>query len=269
MKLGASGRSFQQVVGYRNLEDLKGRIEPWSFRVTKDECLDLPAKIYRKRYVDLGPKQLRTYIELRESYMAEITAGEVLTAPLALTRLLRLQQIIGGYVPSDDGPTVAIEDNRRVDALMEEIEDAGIQKTIIWCKFRAEIEEIAKRLHAEYGMESLVEYHGDTSGDDRVAAIKSFQDPSSGVWIFLGQIHTGGIGITLNKATHVIYYSNDFSLEQRLQSEDRAHRIGTTQHVTYTDLIAQGTVDEKIVKALREKKNIADLLTGDEIKNWL
>ena len=125
---------------------------------------------------------------------------------------------------------------------------------------------IEDAIRKEYGKESAVSYHGGVDKDDRDINMDTFQDPNSGVRFFIGQQHSGGYGLTLHAATTVIYFSNDFSLEARLQSEDRAHRIGQHHPVLYIDLECLGTIDTKIIHALRDKKSLADLITRDSVR---
>lgn len=255
-------RPFQEVVGFRRMDELKEIIDSNAFRVLKKDCLDLPDKIFTVLPVILGPKQRRVYDELRTKVKIELSAGRV-TVAMALTKLLRLQQVVGGHVNTDDGQTIAVPDNTRVKALIDYLEDLP-GKIIIWARFVPEIEEILREIKDR----KAVAYYGAVSKDDRLEALRLFQeDPETTV--FVGNAKTGGIGLNLTAASTVIYYSNDFSLETRLQSEDRAHRIGTKNNVTYVDMKALDTVDEKIVTALRDKKGLADALTGDESFDWL
>lgn len=150
--------------------------------------------------------------------------------------------------------------------LLELVED--LPKVIIWARFVEEIKAIVAFLRKEHGNDSVVEYWGEVKAGDRLEAVIKFQTDND-CRFFVGNPRTAGFGLTLTAAKTVIYYSNDFSLETRLQSEDRAHRIGQKDHVTYIDLEALDTVDSKIINALRDKKNIADIITGDNIKSWL
>lgn len=265
MKTG--GRSFMVVQGYCNLDELTKLITPHSARVTKAECLDLPDKLYQKRYVELSAKQKQLYEALRRNLIAEF-AGKQVVATIALTKLLRLQQIIGGFVAFEDGSLEAIDDrNPRLTALVETLEEVQ-GKVIIWARFRNEIKIITDMVSSIYGPAAVVEYHGGIDNATRADAVARFQnDPS--VRFFVGHVQAGGKGLTLHAATTVIYYSNDFSLENRLQSEDRAHRIGQQHAVTYIDLVAPRTIDERLVQCLRTKKELADQITGDELRNWI
>jgi len=185
----------------------------------------------------------------------------------ALTQLMRLHQIVCGHVKLDDDRVVEVLSNR-IQELLSVIEEAS-DKVIIWANYRHDIDAIKLALQKEYGMNAVGTYYGDTDDDERARVVKEFQDPDSELRFFVGNPRTGGYGLTLTAADTVVYFSNSFDLEVRLQSEDRAHRIGQTRSVTYVDLMSPGTVDEKIVKALRDKIDIANEVLGEEIKAWL
>jgi len=142
-------------------------------------------------------------------------------------------------------------------------------KAIIWATFTHDIHRIVKEIQKVYGDDSVAAYFGETPQDERQKIVSKFQDKQSPLRFFVGQPRTGGYGITLHAATTVVYYSNSFDLEIRLQSEDRAHRIGQTNKVTYIDLISPKTVDEKIIKALRKKSELAGKVLGEEVRDWL
>ena len=249
------GYEQKQFVAYQNVDELTSSIEGHSFRVLKKDCLDLPEKIYQRHTVELSKKQRKIYDQLRNDFVTELE-GESLSAPEAITRLLRLQQIICGWFPTED-ETVAIEDkNTRLSALLDLLPDIEC-KVIIWARFKRDIKAIGAALGAE-----AVSYYGDVSNDDRVVAVERFQEDPS-VRYFIGQPQSGGIGLTLTAAECAIYYSNSFDLETRMQSEDRCHRIGTKNNVTYIDFESPKTIDTKIINALRSKKNLADTITKD------
>ena len=258
--------TFKQIVGYRRLDELKEKLDRFAFRVKKEECLDLPDKLYVKREVDLTPEQQKAYNEMRTMALAQVSGGLVSTVN-ALTQLMRMHQIVCGHVKLDDGTVVDLP-NKRLDELLSVVEETD-GKLIIWANYRHDIEAIKLALSKEYGMNAVGMYYGDTDMDERKRVLDEFQNPDSGMRFFVGNPSTGGYGLTLTAASTMVYYSNSFDLEKRLQSEDRAHRIGQTKNVTYIDLIAVGTVDEKIVKALRAKIDIATQVLGEEIKTWL
>lgn len=258
--------TFKQIVGYRRLDELKEKLDRFAFRVKKEECLDLPDKLYVKREVDLTPEQQKAYNEMRTLALAQVSGGLVSTVN-ALTQLMRLHQIVCGHVKLDDGTVIDLP-NKRMDELLSVVEETD-GKLIIWANYRHDIEAIKLALSKEYGMNAVGMYYGDTDMDERKRVLEEFQNPDSEMRFFVGNPSTGGYGLTLTAANTMVYYSNSFDLEKRLQSEDRAHRIGQTKNVTYIDLIAVGTVDEKIVKALRAKIDIATQVLGEEIKAWL
>ena len=253
-------------MGYRRLDELKEKLDRFAFRVKKEECLDLPDKLYVKREVDLTPEQQKAYNEMRTMALAQVSGGLVSTVN-ALTQIMRMHQIVCGHVKLDDGTVLELP-NKRMDELLSVVEETD-GKLIIWANYRHDIEAIKLALSKEYGMNAVGMYYGDTDGDERKRVLEEFQKPDSEMRFFVGNPSTGGYGLTLTAASTMVYYSNSFDLEKRLQSEDRAHRIGQTKNVTYIDLIAVGTVDEKIVKALRAKIDIATQVLGEEIKTWL
>ena len=260
------GRRVQLVVSYKRLDELSGKLEPFSYRVLKEDCLDLPEKIYIKRIVELTDEQKKLYSTMKQMAIAHMN-GKVLSAPNVLSQLMRLHQITCGHFKSDDGQVQEVK-NRRLDELMDVLNETE-GKAIIWANYVYDIENIVKTIKAEYGEDSVVQYYGAIPADIRQKNIERFQDMNSKARFFVGNPQTGGYGITLTCANTVIYYSNGYDLEKRLQSEDRAHRIGQKKSVTYVDLIAEGTVDEKIVKALRKKIDIASEILGEDIKDWI
>tara|TARA_R110000796_G_scaffold87366_1_gene188569 strand:- start:1379 stop:3082 length:1704 start_codon:yes stop_codon:yes gene_type:complete len=255
------GFENRQIISYQNIDELTRNIEGHSFRVLKKDCLDLPDKIYQRHYVEMSAKQIKIYKNMKESFVAELE-GQVVNAPEAITRLLRLQQITCGWFPTENGVEPIENKNLRLEALKEILGDIN-SKVIIWARFKADL----KAIEAALG-DLAVSYHGEVSNDDREAAVYRFQNDDS-IRYFIGQPQSGGIGLTLTAADYVVYYSNSFDLEIRMQSEDRCHRIGTKNNVTYIDIEARKTIDSKIIKALREKKSLADIITKDPMSLFL
>ena len=181
--------------------------------------------------------------------------------------MMRLHQITCGHLKNDDDTITEIKNNRIV-SLLELLEETE-GKAIIWANYVYDINQIVKAISKKYGEDSIVQYYGAIPAEQRQKNIEEFQDPNSPARFFVGNPQTGGYGITLTAANNVIYYSNGYDLEKRLQSEDRAHRIGQKKAVTYVDLIAPKTVDEKIRKALRKKINIATEIMGEELREWI
>ena len=260
-----AGRKIQLVSGFRNLGELSNKLKPFSYRVLKEDCLDLPDKIFMKRNIKLSPDQLKVYDQMKKEALA-ILNGKKVTTVNALTQLMRLQQITCGHFTSDDGMTQPIKNNR-ITELMDVLEETE-GKAIIWAHYQYDITAIIKEVIKVHGPGSIVDYYGLTPQDQRQGNIKKFQSDPKCRFI-VGTPSTGGYGITLTAANTVIYYSNGYDLEKRLQSEDRAHRIGQQKSVTYVDLICDDTVDEKIVKSLRKKINIASEVLGEELKSWI
>jgi len=260
-----SGRQIQLVSGFKNLGELSDKLKPFSYRVLKEDCLDLPDKIYMKRQINLSSEQLKVYDQMRKEALATLN-GKKVTTVNALTQLMRLHQITCGHFTSDDGTTQSIKNNRMTE-LMDVLEETE-GKAIIWAHYQYDITNIIKEVVKVHGPGSIVDYYGLTPQDERQPNIKKFQSDPKCRFI-VGTPSTGGYGITLTAANTVIYYSNGYDLEKRLQSEDRAHRIGQKKSVTYVDILADETVDEKIVKSLRKKINIASEVLGEELKSWI
>ena len=265
-KINVSGRQVEIVVGYRNLGELSDKLKPFSYRVLKDDCLDLPPKTYTKRIIELSDEQKKVYKTMKEKAIAFLN-GKMVSTATVITQLMRLHQITCGHFTSDDGDVQEIKNNR-IDELMDILEEME-GKAVIWAHYRYDIEKIVKAISKKYGENSVVTYYGDTSTDDRQKAITQIQDKDSPVRFIVGTPQTGGYGITLTGASTMIYYSNGYDLEKRQQSEARIDRIGQEKPMTYIDIIAEGTVDDKIVQSLRKKVNIATEIMGEELKDWI
>ena len=266
LKRSVGTHSFNQVVGYQNLNELSDRLDTFSFRILKKDCLDLPEKVYTKRVVRLTDEQAGIYSRVQKAAVAELE-GKVLTAQNVLTQILRLQQICSGYFKADDGTIIEMKSDK-FDELLSALEEVD-GKVIIWANYTYDIQMIARALAKEYGAASVGTYYGETTPDQRQQMVKDFQDPVHPLRFFVGQPRTGGYGLTLTEAHTVIYFSNNYDLEVRLQSEDRAHRIGQKNNVTYIDIVTEGTVDEKILRALRQKINVATEVLREGHKEWL
>ena len=261
----ARGRSIQVVHKFQNIGELSDKLKGFSYRVLKEDCLDLPDKIYIKRNIALTSEQLKLYQQMKTMALAVLN-GKQVTSVTVLTQLMRLHQITCGHFTADDGSTQLVKSNR-ITELMDVLEEVE-GKAIIWANYQHDITNIIKAIVEEYGEESIVDYYGLTAQEDRQENIQQFQNNPKCRFL-IGTPQTGGYGITLTAANTVIYYSNGYDLEKRLQSEDRAHRIGQKKSVTYVDLICENTVDEKIVKALRNKINIASEVLGEELRDWI
>ena len=265
-KANFNGRSVEIVVGYKNLGELSDKIKPFSYRVLKDDCLDLPKKTFMKRIITLTAEQEKVYKQMKEMALAQLN-GKLLTTANALSQLMRLHQITCGHFKANDGSTQAIKNNRLVELMgvLEEIEG----KAVIWAHYQFDVKTIVNSIEQTYGKNSVVTYYGLTPDKERQNNLKQFQNPTSSVRFIVGTPQTGGYGITLTAASTMIYYSNGYDLEKRQQSEARIDRIGQENPMTYVDILCEDTVDERIVKALRKKINIATEIMGEKLKEWI
>jgi SNF2 family DNA or RNA helicase len=264
-KANFNGRSVEIVVGYKNLGELSDKLKPFSYRVLKDDCLDLPKKTFMKRVITLSAEQEKVYKQMKEMALAQLN-GKLLTTANALSQLMRLHQITCGHFKANDGSTQTVKNNRlnELSELLEEVEG----KAIIWAHYQYDVQTVIDAIKKEYGEDSVVDYYGKTPNEDRQPNIEKFQsDPKCR--FLVGTPSTGGYGLTLTAASTMIYYSNGYDLEKRQQSEARIDRIGQEKPMTYIDIICEDTVDERIVKALRKKINIATEIMGEELKDWI
>ena len=261
-------KSFNEIVSFQRLEELSGKLGKFSTRVLKEECLDLPPKVYVRRKVEMTTEQRQLYAQMKEFALAQLGDGKLATTANVLTQIMRLHQIAcGHFQPDDEAPIESIKHNRLEELLNVCEENSG--KSIIWATWTHDIQAIKAALAKAYGEDSVATYYGATLQDERQEIVRRFQDPNDPLRFFVGQPSTGGYGITLTEASAVIYYSNSYNLEHRIQSEDRAHRIGQTKSVTYIDLYTPHTIDEKITQALRDKINLAGKVLGEELVEWL
>ena len=204
---------------------------------------------------------------MKKLALAKLESGELATTASVLTQIMRLQQICCGFLQPDEGE-IEVLDNNRLKELLEITEELQ-GKAIIWASYTHDIQQIASSLRDRFGPEAVATYYGATEQDERQEIVNQFQDKANPLRFFVGQPKTGGYGITLTAANTVIYYSNSYDLEIRLQSEDRAHRIGQKNKVTYIDLVSPQTIDEKILKALRGKIDLAGKVLGEDTRDWL
>jgi SNF2 family DNA or RNA helicase len=264
VNLGPGRPAFNKIVGYRNQDKLARLIQPFTWRVMKKDCLDLPDKIYQTRHVELTAAQKRAYKQLLTLAMTQLPSGEVVTSLHAITTLLRLQQITLGYVTDDNKNLIPIESNR-ITALEGLVQEMGPDaKAIIFCRFKEDVRQVVESL----GNEQCVQYHGEVHESIRSQNVAAFQAPQ-GPQFFVAT-SAAARGLTLTAASNVIYYSQGFSLDTRLQSEDRPHRIGQDKNVVYTNIVAKGTVDEKVIRCLMDKQDIANMcLTRTNLEGLL
>tara|TARA_R100001594_G_scaffold78294_3_gene112867 strand:- start:653 stop:2092 length:1440 start_codon:yes stop_codon:yes gene_type:complete len=262
-RMNLGNRSFQKIVGYKQIGELNSTIQSFSYRVKKDECLDLPPKTYQYRYIEMTKEQEKHYKTMQDLCLAQVKSDTV-TVPNRLSQLVKLHQISCGHLITNEGKTLHL-DNKRLDVLMDILEEAD-DKVIIWACYRADITIIAEAIKERFG-DVYGTYYGDTTTEERNIILNRFRD--SDLRFFIGNPATAGYGLNLQVASLVIYYSNSYNLEHRIQSEDRAHRIGQKNKVSYIDIVTLKTVDKLIIDSLKNKKQIAAQVMGDQWKEWL
>ena len=256
--------AFQQIVGFQKLEELQESIKDFSIRKVKDECLDLPEKVYVRRHVELTDEQKRAYGTMkREALM--ILNDELFSTMNMLTQLMRLQQVVAGSLRNEEGETIVLKNNR-IQTVLDLLEETS-GKVVIFAVFQTDIQELEKAIANKYGEGAVASYYGKTPQDERHSIIEKFQDPGNELRYFVSNPQTGGRGITLTEASTMIFYSNSYDLELRVQAEDRIHRIGQEHSCTYIDLVSEGTVDEQILKNLLNKVKISNEVLG-EVRSW-
>lgn len=253
------GYEMRQVVAHKNEERLYAMTEPYTFRVTKDEALDLPPKTYEKVTFVMDKKQQRVFDQMKATFIAELDGGVYQTAANAAVAVTRLHQITCGYIPDEEGNVIELPNPRlkRLNELIEDIEG----KVVIWCRYNFDIELIAEALGEE-----AVTYYGATSDKSREKAKREFINPDSGIRFMVSNPAAGGTGVDgyQKVCSYSIYYSNSFSAEHRWQSEDRIHRTGMSDKpATYIDLICKGGVDNGILSNLRAKRSMSNLMLDD------
>lgn len=300
------GKKFNELQHYRNLDRLNRILAPISSRLLKeDSSVHLPPKMYTIRTFEMTDEQRAAYDALRDTYRAELDAGMYVEAPMAIVRVARLQQITSGFVTADeviddepnvedqltlpytglepgdvvDGsdfaePVLRVTERRVVDlvppadnprlALLVDLVDACSHKVIVWCRFRRDVDLIVEALG-----DRCVRYDGKVRSADRRIALSRFRDADDPARVFVANVHAISQGVTLTIAKTMIYYSNSYSLERRLQSEDRFHRIGQDSPVHIIDLVARDTVDATVVDVLKRKFDVAAQVMGDRFRGWL
>lgn len=259
------GRLVQVVNGYQNVEDLARRIEPFSSRVRLADCYDLPEKMYLRHEVEMTPKQKRHYESMRHFATTQLESGDHVTATIVIAQILRMHQILCGHVRDELGGFHQIEENRTT-ALMDILEGYD-GKAIIWCSYNANIESLSEVLGKEYGSGSVARFWGGNTKDRETEEQRFLTDPDCR--FMLSTPAAGGRGRTWPVADLMIYFSNTYDLEHRSQSEERAQAIGKTNSVAYVDLVVPGTVDELILKVLREKIDLSSAIMKDGYQKWV
>jgi SNF2 family DNA or RNA helicase len=261
-----NGRQIMFPKYYTNLEELEHKLKNFSYRVRKKDCLDLPPKTYVQRYIDLTDEQRKVYNDLKRRALA-LVQDETISYTNKLTEVLKLHQITCGFYKTDEGTITSFKSNPKLNELLNILEETE-DKCIIWANYIFNIKMIKQKLEETYGKDSVVSIYGEDSIKVRNDAVENFQH-NDRCRFLVGNPTVGGYGLTLTAARYVIYYSNNYNLEVRQQSEDRAHRYGQTAQVTYVDLIANKSIDEMILNSLEGKIEISAKTLGEEAQKWL
>jgi len=261
-----SGRYISVPKYYKRLEELETKLKQFSTRIRKDQCLDLKPKVRQKRYIELEGESKKIYERLRTSALA-IVEDSTISFSNKLTEIIKLHQVCNGFSKDDDGQILELHKSK-INALDEILEETD-GKVIIWANYIYNIKEIISFLEKKYGKESVVSIYGAIDVQTRKKAVEKIQkDPK--VRFLVGNPTTGGFGLTLTAVNTVIYFSNNYNLEVRMQSEDRAHRMGQKGTVVYIDIVAKNTLDEAIMKSLTSKGQVAAKTLGEEdLRSWL
>lgn len=251
------GYGQHQIVGYRNMDELVEKEHSVAYRVTKEECLDLPQQTFINRYVQFTDAEQAIYEQLRKSSFLELETGENVTATTILTMYLRLMQLTGGFLTADESTRPKQVNTAKLDALADIVDDYVVdagKKLVIFARFRAEIaamENLLRLRKIQYGS-----IYGDVPMEERGKIVDDFQtNPDTKV--FVAQIQTAGLGITLHAASTAVFYSYDYNYANYAQALARIHRIGQRLPVTYIHLVVDGSIDEKILAALENKEDMA------------
>jgi len=251
---------------YTNLDELEWKLKSFSYRVKKDECLDLPPKLYQQRQVNLSTEQATVYTRLKKRARALIE-DKTVSFNNKLTEILRLHQVCQGFLKTDEGTIHEFKNNPKLKELMAVLEESD-GKVIIWANYVYNIKQIKSALEERYGKDSVVSIFGEVDVEGRKDAVNNFQ-LNDRCRFLVGNPATGGYGLTLTAARYVVYFSNSYNLEVRWQSEDRAHRIGQKDKVTYIDLMVPESLDVMIMSALDRKIKLSAETLGEEAKRFL
>lgn len=259
------GRTILQVVGYRNIEELQAKMKAASYRCLLSDCYDLPPSIYIKHEVELTPEQRRVYDELKAFATSQITDTAHISASVIIAQIIRLHQVLMGYAVTEDGEVHELPQNRTSDliSILQETEE----KAIIWCAYDQDIRRVSNELNKAFGDGSTARFWGGNPSTREQEELVWKTNPSCRFMVATAA--AGGRGRTWDAADLTIYYANTFNLEHRDQSESRPKAVSKSRPQTYIDMMVPGTVDEVMIKSLREKINMATAINGDNWREWL
>ena len=267
-----TARNIMATVGYKNEKLLEEKIRPYVSRLTKAECLDLPDKIYKTVNFELSSEERELYNRIKRGTLVELQAGQYIAADMPIKKLLRLLQVTCGFAVFEDlitgerGKSLLANPSRL--KTFEDLSEQVTGKAIVWASFTTCVDQLVELLGKKYGAGSVARYDGTMSSAQKSESKHRFKETHETKWL-VGHPRAGGTGLDLPGASTTFYYNNDPNLITRLQSEDRNHRIGSKENVTYIDLVAHGTVEDRYVKALKDKFDVAAKLNGDTLREWL
>ena len=255
-----------RIKGFKNQEELRDKIAPFVYRKTLEDCYDLPPKIFIRRDVEMLPMQRKAYEEMQAFFTTQLENSEHVTAANVITCMLKLHQILCGHVKDEQGVIQQVP-SKRVESLLELLDEYDGEKAIIWCSYDYDVQEVSRLLVDTYGVESVARFWGGNKNTREEEEKQFLTNPECR--FIVATPAAGGKGRTWVNADLVVYYSNSHDLEHRMQSEERAQGVGKINSVAYVDLVATDTVDEKILLALRHKMNLAAVINGDNWREWV
>ena len=257
--------SIPVIMGYRNIDELHRRIAPYSFRVRLEDCYDMPTSDYSFRDVEMTDEQEKAYSEMKLFATTQLENQKHITAQNVITQMLKLHQILCGHTTDEEGNPVEIPEKRTA-SMVQMLEDYD-GKAIIWCSYDTDVRKVTSALEKTFGQGTVSRFWGgnrDTREQEEIA----FKNSPS-VRFMVATPDAGGRGRTWDIADLVVYHSARNNLDHRMQSEERAKAVGKMRPVAYVDMRVPGTVEEKIIEALRSKQNLAAIISGDDFKDWL
>jgi SNF2 family DNA or RNA helicase len=265
---------------YKNLDELKDKIKPFSYIVKLEDCLDLPEKIYTCLYIDMNIEQKRIYNELVKNMESEYSNKEI-SVSKKVALIVRLQQVTGGFFPYTDimvldngiekiistiSKAILITNkNVKLDAIIQDMEELANEQIIIWARFKAEIRLIYEYLTKTYKDKRIAHYYGGTPNSERGDVIKDFKNKD--IDILIASQQAGGFGLNLQTSHICYYFSNNQDFTLREQSEARVHRPGQKFKCVYKDILCKNTIDIKIYESLKKKKDLLNFFRNNDIKN--
>jgi SNF2 family DNA or RNA helicase len=264
-KIRVGMRHVNIVVGYRNVEELYGKIAPHSFRVRLEDCSDVPPKLYVRREVELTPEQRRIYADLQKKFTSQLEDGSHVTPSIVVDQILKLHQVCCGHVVDEEGRVHEVP-TRRLAELVQLLEEYD-GKAVVWCSYHHSLHGVAAKLRRAFGEQSVAMFWGGNMGQREEESRRFKSDPDCRFMV--ATPGAGGRGRTWSEAGLLVYYSSTNNLEHRDQSEERASGVGKTDRVTVVDLVSRGTVEDQFIGALRDKMDLAALVTGDRWREWL